>query len=115
VGVMSLEIQRHITSIYDGIDQYYNNKGLPEICYWRSRRNFKRNEAFQVAFAQMEEQLKLVTKNLNQLSESIDDFEIYVNQCKRLILLETEKDQKFASTYNRYHVKLNREVNASKG
>lgn len=105
--MMSQEIQRHITGIYNELDQYHNNKGLAEICYWHSCKHFKYNDAFQAAFFQMERQIKLVTKNLAQLSESIDDFEIYINQCKRLILLEKEKDTNFAEVYNNYHAKSN--------
>jgi len=104
---MSQEIQRHITGIYNELDQYHDNKGLTEICYWHSYKNFKHNEAFQVAFLQVERQIKSVTKDLAQLSESIDDFEIYINQCKRLILLEKEKDRNFAEVYNKYHAKSN--------
>jgi hypothetical protein len=48
--MMSQEIQRHITGIYNELDQYHNNKGLNEICYWHSCKHFKYNEAFQVAF-----------------------------------------------------------------
>ena len=104
--MMSQEIQRHITGIYNELDQYHDNKSLTEIYYWHSCKHFKYNEAFQVAFFQVERQIKLVTKNLAQLSESIDDFEIYINQCKRLILLEKEKDIKFAEVYDGYHAKL---------
>ena len=46
-------------------------------------------------------------RNLNQLSESVDDLEIFMNQCKHLVLLETKKDQKFAKQYEKYHTKLN--------
>jgi len=104
--MMSQEIQRHITGIYNELDQYHDNKRLTEIYYWHSCKHFKHNEAFQVAFLQVERQIKSVTKDLAQLSESIDDFEIYINQCKRLILLEKEKDTNFVEVYNRYHAKL---------
>ena len=104
---MSQEIQRHITGIYNELDQYHDNRGLTEICYWHSCKHFKYNEAFLVAFFQMESQIKLVTKNLAQLSESIDDLEIHVNRCKQLVLLEKEKDTEFAEVYNEYHAKLN--------
>ena len=103
---MSLEIQRHITGIYNELDQYHDNKSLTEIYYWHSCKHFKYNEAFQVAFFQVEKQIKSVTKNLAQLAESIDDLEIHINRCNRLILLEKEKDIKFAEVYNRYHAKL---------
>jgi hypothetical protein len=111
---MSLEIQRHITGIYNELDQYHNNKGLNEICYWHSCKHFKYNEAFQVAFLQVEREIKSVTKNLAQLSESIDDVEICINRCKQLVLLEKGKDTKFAEVYNRYHAKLNGVVDETK-
>ena len=50
--MMSQEIQRHITAIYNELDQYHDNKGLTEICYWHYCKHFKYNEAFQVAFFQ---------------------------------------------------------------
>jgi hypothetical protein len=52
-------------------------------------------------------EIKSVTKNLAQLSESIDDLEIHINRCKQLVLLEKGKDIKFAEVYNKYHAKLN--------
>ena len=112
--MMSQEIQRHITGIYNELDQYHDNKGLTEICYWHSCKHFKYNEAFQAAFLQVERQIKSVTTNLAQLSESIDDLEIHINRCKQLILLEKEKDIKFAEVYNRYHAKLKGVADESK-
>jgi hypothetical protein len=112
--MMSLEIQRHITSIYNELDQYHNNKGLAEIHHWHSGKYFKFNDAFQIAFLQVERQVKLVAKDLAQLSESIDDLEIHVNRCKQLVLLKKEKDAEFAKVYNKYHAKLNGVVNESK-
>jgi hypothetical protein len=106
VGVMSLEIQRHITNIYDELDRYRNSKDLREIYHWSSCKSFKYNDAFQSALFQIEQQKKLITKNLNQLSESIDDLEPRVNWCKRLVILEKEKNEKFAVKYDKYHERL---------
>jgi hypothetical protein len=53
----------------------------------------------------IEKQRSVVTRHLTQLSESVDDLEISVNRCKQLVLVEREKDHKFARTYDKYHKK----------
>jgi hypothetical protein len=54
----------------------------------------------------IEKQRELVTRHLTRLSESVDDLEISVNRCKQLVLVEREKDPKFAKAYDKYHKKL---------
>lgn len=100
---MSLEIQRHITGIFNELDRYHTSKDLKEIHYWYDREWFRGNDEFRVSFTHMERLIKLVTKHLNQLSESVDDLEIRVNKCKQLIILEKDKNENFARRYNKYH------------
>lgn len=100
---MSQEIQRHITGIYDELDRYHASKDLREIHYWFARDWLKENDEFHMSFIHMERLIKQVTKNLNQLSESVDDLEIRVNKCKQLIILEKDKNENFARRYNKYH------------
>lgn len=105
---MNKEVQQHITSIYNALDDFDNTKDLLEIRYWLLSSNLGQNDNFLVARFNIEKQKELVTRHLTRLSESVDDFEISVNRCKQLILVEKEKDPKFARAYGKYHKKLGR-------
>ena len=105
---MNREIQQHITSIYNALDDFDNTRDLLEIRYWLLSSNLGQNDNFLVARFNIEKQKELVTRHLTRLSESVDDFEIRVNRCKQLVLVEKEKDPKFARAYDKYHKKLGR-------
>ena len=103
---MNQEIQRHITSIYSKLDYFDNTKDLLEIRYWLLSSNLGQNDNFLMARFNIEKQRSVVTRHLTQLAESVDDLEISVNRCKQLVLVEREKDPKFAKVYDKYHKKL---------
>ena len=103
---MNKEIQRHITGIYSELDDFDNTKDLLEIRYWLLSSNLGQNDNFLVARFNIEKQKSVVTRHLTQLAESVDDLEISVNRCKQLVLIEREKDPKFARAYDKYHKKL---------
>lgn len=105
---MNKEIQQHITSIYNALDDFDNTRDLLEIRYWLLSSNLGQNDNFLVARFNIEKQKELVTRHLTRLSESVDDLEIRVNRCKQLVLVEREKDPKFARAYDKYHKKLGR-------
>jgi hypothetical protein len=105
---MNREIQQHITSIYNALDDFDNTRDLLEIRYWLLSSNLGQNDNFLVARFNIEKQKELVTRHLTRLSESVDDLEIRVNRCKQLVLVEREKDPKFARAYDKYHKKLGR-------
>ena len=105
---MNKEIQQHITSIYNALDDFDNTRDLLEIRYWLLSSNLGQNDNFLVARFNIEKQKELVTRHLTRLSESVDDLEISVNRCKQLVLVEREKDPKFARVYDKYHKKLSR-------
>lgn len=105
---MNREIQQHITSIYNALDDFDNTRDLLEIRYWLLSSNLGQNDNFLVARFNIEKQKELVTRHLTRLSESVDDLEISVNRCKQLVLVEREKDLKFARAYDKYHKKLGR-------
>ncbi len=107
---MNQEIQRHITSIYSKLDDFDNTKDLLEIRYWLLSSNLGQNDNFLVARFNIEKQSSVVTRHLTQLAESVDDLEISVNRCKQLVLVEREKDPKFAKVYDKYHKKLKRNI-----
>ena len=111
---MSQEIQRCISSVYNAIELFNACYEFAEIRHWLLNSNLGRNENYLSLISQIDKQKKLITRNLTQLSESVDDLEISINQCKHLVLLERNKDQKFAKHYEKYHTKLNRAVNESK-
>ena len=103
---MNKEIQQHITSIYNALDDFDNTRDLLEIRYWLLSSNLGKNDNFLVARFNIEKQKSVVTRHLTQLAESVDDLEISVNRCKQLVLVEREKDPKFARAYDKYHKKL---------
>ena len=78
---MSQEIQRHITGIYNELDQYHDNKGLTEICYWYSCKHFKYNEAFQAAFDQFDAK-KIARYNDKKLAKLLANPSIVRNKLK---------------------------------
>ncbi len=103
---MNKEIQQHITGIYSELDDFDNTRDLLEIRYWLLSSNLGQNDNFLVARFNIEKQKSVVTRHLTQLAESVDDLEISVNRCKQLVLIEREKDPKFARAYDKYHKKL---------
>jgi|JI6StandDraft_1071083.scaffolds.fasta_scaffold05427_6 hypothetical protein len=103
---MNQEIQQNITNLYNLIDDLDNTKDLLEIRYWLLNSNLGYNNNFLVARFNIEKQRGIVTRHLTQLAESVDDLELSVNRCKQLILVEKEKDPKFAKVYDKYHKKL---------
>lgn len=105
---MNREIQQHITSIYNALDDFDNTRDLLEIRYWLLSSNLGQNDNFLVARFNIEKQKSVVIRHLTRLSESVDDLEISVNRCKQLVLIEREKDPKFARAYDKYHKKLGR-------
>jgi hypothetical protein len=103
---MNQEIQQNITNVYNLIDDFDNTRDLLEIRYWLLSSNLGQNDNFLVARFNIEKQKAVVTKHLTRLAESVDNLEISVNRCKQLVLVEREKDPKFARAYDKYHKKL---------
>jgi hypothetical protein len=104
---MRQEIQNCITSIYEAIENYNTCREFSEIRYWFLRSTLGQNDNFLSCISNIDKQKKLVIRNLNQLSESVDDLEILINQSKNLVQLERNKDKQFAKHYEKYHTKLN--------
>ncbi len=104
--IMNQEIQQNISNLYNLIDDFDNTRDLLEIRYWLLSSNLGQNDNFLVARFNIEKQRELVTRHLTRLSESVDDLELNVNRCTQLILVEKEKDHKFAKAYDKYHKKL---------
>jgi phage anti-repressor protein len=111
---MSQEIQRCISTVYNAIDLFNSCYEFTEIRHWLLNSNLGRNENYLSVISQIDKQKKLITKNLTQLSESVDDLEVLINHSKHLVQLERNKDKQFAKYYEKYHIKLNRAVNENK-
>ena len=93
-------IQENITNIYSSIT---NHQGLTDINYWLTHSTLGNNENYLEPVYKIHHQRGLITKNLNQLSELVDDLEIFINQCKNLLLIEKRKDKQFARDYDKYY------------
>ena len=102
---MNQEIQQNITNLYNLIDDLDNTRDLLEIRYWLLNSNLGDNNNYLTARFNIEKQRPIVTGHLTRLSEAVDDLEIYVHRCKQLVLVEREKDPKFAKAYDKYHEK----------
>jgi hypothetical protein len=102
---MSQAIQSYITSLYDAIGLFNTCREFTEIRYWLLNSKLGKNENYLSLISQIDKQKKLITKNLNQLSESVDELEILINRSKYLVQLEREKDQVFAKRYEQYHAR----------
>jgi chromosome segregation ATPase len=102
---MNQEIQQNITNLYNLIDDLDNTRDLLEIRYWLLNSNLGENNNYLTARFNIEKQKSVVTRHLTRLSESVDDLEIRVNRCKQLVLIEREKDPKFAKAYDKYYKK----------
>jgi len=103
---MSREIQQCISSVYNAIELFNASYEFAEIRHWLLNTNLGRNENYLSVISEIERQKKTITRNLNQLSESVDDLEILVNRSKHLVVLESKKDREFAKRYEKYHTKL---------
>ncbi len=84
---MSQEIQRCITSLYIMIDPFNKSGELVEISHWLLNSNLGKNENYLSVISEIDRQKKVITKNLNKLSESVDDLEILINKSKNLVQL----------------------------
>jgi hypothetical protein len=96
-------IQQHITSIYNELDNYALSKDIVAIRYWLLHSPLSQNDNFSFTVSSVDKQKKVVIRNLTQLSESVDDLELLVNQCKHLALIETKKDKNFLNEYKKYY------------
>ena len=94
--------QQSITAIYDVLE---DNKDFADIEYWIANETISNNENYLNLIYKIHKQKDYVTKSLNHLTELIGDLEIFINQCKNLILIEVKKDKKLEKKYNKYHSK----------
>ena len=96
------------------MELFNTSNEFTEIRYWLLNSNLGENENYLFVISEIDRQKKVIIKNLNQLSESVDDLEILINKSKSLVELERKKDRDFAKYYDRYYTKLNRATDESK-
>lgn len=102
---MSNIIQQQITILYDLITEN-TERDFEEIRYWLKSTKVGENETFAGVADQLGTQIRVIRKDLNKLSESTEDLQIILRQCKTLILLEQQK----AENLKKYYGEVNRET-----
>jgi hypothetical protein len=96
-------IQKYITGIYDELEELNTSKDLTGIRHAFLNSYLGQKENFLACVHNIDKQKKLVTRNLTQLSESVEDLELTVNQGKHIISVEAQKDKKISKIYERYY------------
>lgn len=89
---MFSQIQQQITILYDLITEN-TERDFEEIRYWLKNTSVGQNEMFASVADQLGTQIRIIRKDLNKLSESTEDLQIILRQCKTLILLEQRKNE----------------------
>lgn len=88
-------IQQQITILYDLLT---NNKDFNDIKDWFLNTPIGQNECFVTCHYQLNIQKQIARKELNKLSETTEEIQALVNQCKQLVLIEKEKERTLKNT-----------------
>lgn len=96
-------IQKYITGIYNELEDFNTSKDLTGIRYLLLNSQLGENDNFVACISNIDKQKKLVTRNLTQLSETVEDLELFINKGKNLALVEAKKDRKIFKIYERYY------------
>jgi len=92
---MSRQIQQQISVLYDLLT---NNKDFNDIKDWFLNTPIGQNECFVTCHYQLNIQKQIARKELNKLSETTEEIQALVNQCKQLVLIEKEKERTLKNT-----------------
>jgi len=92
---MSRQIQQQISVLYDLLT---NNKDFNDIKDWFLNTPIGQNECFVTCHYQLKIQKQIARKELNKLSETTEEIQALVNQCKQLVLIEKEKERTLKNT-----------------
>lgn len=96
-------IQKYVSGIYNELEDFNTSKDLTGIRHALLNSYLGQKENFLACVSNIDKHKKLVTRNLTELSESVEDLELSVNQGKHLILIEAKKDKKIFKLYERYY------------
>ena len=103
---MSRQIQQQISVLYDLLT---NNQDFNEIRHWFLNTPMGQNENFIAFNYQLNLQKQIVRKDLNRLSETTEEIQILINQCRQLVLVEKEKDENLKKYYKQYSKKIEKQ------
>lgn len=103
---MSRQIQQQISVLYDLLT---NNQDFNEIRHWFLNTPMGQNEHFVAFNYQLNLQKQIVRKDLNKLSETTEEIQTLINQCRQLVLVEKEKDENLKKYYKQYSKKIEKQ------
>jgi hypothetical protein len=103
---MSNQIQYQISVLYDLLT---NNKDFSEITHWFFNTPIGQNESFIAFNYQLNLQKQIARKDLNRLSETTEEIQALINQCRQLVLIEKEKDENLKKHYKQYSKKTEKQ------
>lgn len=103
---MSRQIQQQISVLYDLLT---NNQDFSEIRHWLINTPIGQNESFVAFNYQLNLQKQIARKDLNKLSETTEEIQALVNQCRQLVLIEKEKDESLKKYYKQYSKKVEKQ------
>ena len=103
---MSNQIQKQISVLYDLLT---NNNDFSEIKHWFLNTPMGQNESFIAFNYQLNIQKQLARKDLNKLSETTEEIQALINQCRQLVLIEKEKDENLKKHYKQYSKKTEKQ------
>lgn len=106
VEPMSRQIQQQISVLYDLLT---NNNDFSEIKHWFLNTPMGQNENFVAFNYQLNLQRQVARKDLNKLSETTEEIQALVNQCRQLVLIEKEKDESLKKYYKQYSKKIEKQ------
>ena len=97
------QIQQQISVLYDLLT---NNKDFNDIKNWFLNTPMGENEYFVAFYYQLNLQKQIARRELNKLSETTEEIQALVNQCRQLVLIEKEKDESLKKYYKQYSKKI---------
>jgi hypothetical protein len=103
---MSNQIQQQISVLYDLLT---NNQDFSEIRHWFFNTSLGQNENFIAFNYQLNLQKQIARKDLNRLSETTEEIQALINQCRQLVLIEKEKDENLKKHYKQYSKKTEKQ------
>lgn len=107
---MSRQIQYQISVLYDLLT---NNQDFSEIRHWLVNTSMGQNENFVAFNYQLNLQKQIAQRDLNKLSETTEEIQTLINQCRQLVLIEQEKDENLKKHYRQYYKKTEKQKEVS--
>lgn len=96
---MNNQMQQQISSLYDLLT---DNPDFRMIKCWLLDTCLGQNENFLFSNYQLNLQIQVVRKDLNKLSENIEELQRLIKKCCQIFLIEQEKEQSLKKHYKKY-------------